>query len=188
LESDCDQLKSMFGPVHKFFPYAIGDGERATFYRCNHTMTSSLLKPDLEIMGLYQNLPEFCQVVDVSEIATVRLDDVPEALGADYLKLDVQGAEGRVLAGARTCLDSVVAVHTELEFVPIYEGQPLFADIDAILRSRGFMLHRLLNPEGPCSAIAGSSTTRKLEANTFGGMPCIFVRQPAGILCRATGS
>ncbi len=148
MESDCDLLNTMFGPVHKFFPYAIGDSERARFYRCNHTMTSSLLKPDLEIMGLYQNLPEFCQVVDVSEIATVRLDDVPEALGADYLKLDVQGAEAKVLAGARTCLNSVLAVHTEVEFVPVYEGQPLFGDIDAILRSRGFMLHRLLNPEG----------------------------------------
>jgi FkbM family methyltransferase len=146
--AECDLLNRMYGPVHRFFPYVIGDGGRASFYRCSHTMTSSLLKPDLDIMGRFQNLPEFCQVVEVSEVTTVRLDDIPEAQGADYLKLDVQGSEGQVLAGARTCLDSVLVVHTEVEFVQIYEGQPTFGDIDETLRSRGFIFHRLLNPEG----------------------------------------
>jgi FkbM family methyltransferase len=137
----------MFGPTHKFLPYAIGDGGKAVFHRCNYTMTSSLLKPDLEVMGPFQNLPELCQVVEVSEVATVRLDDIPEAQGPDYIKLDVQGAEGQALAGARTCLKSALVVHTEVEFVPIYEGQPLFGDIDASLRSHGFMFHRMF-PEG----------------------------------------
>ena len=141
---ECDLLNSKFGPVHKFFPYVIGDGGKASFYRCNHTMTSSLLKPDLDLMGLFQNLP-VCRVVEVSEVRTVRLDDVPEAQGADYIKLDVQGSEGHVLAGAVKCLDSALVVHTEVEFEPITEGGDLD---DAMLRLRGFTFHRLLNLEG----------------------------------------
>ncbi len=164
--AECDLLNRMYGPVHRFFPYVIGDGGRASFYRCNHTMTSSLLKPDLDIMGRFQNLPEFCQVEQVSEVTTVRLDDVPEAQGADYLKLDVQGSEGQVLAGARACLDSVLVVHTEVEFIQIYESQPTFGDIDEMLRSRGFMFHRLLNPEGRTlreSGFLDSESTRSQQ-------------------------
>lgn len=147
-DGECERLNVTFGQRHKFFPYAVGDGERASFYHCNHAMTSSLFEPDLEVMGWYQNLPEFCQVAGVSDLMTVRLDDVPEAIGADYLKLDVQGSEGTVLAGASSCLRSILAVHTEVEFVPIYARQPLFGDIDAMLRSCGFVLHRLVGLEG----------------------------------------
>lgn len=53
-----------------------------------------------------------------------------------------------MLAGAQRCLESVLVVHTEVEFVPIYAGQPLFGDIDARLRSLGFGFHRLVGLEG----------------------------------------
>jgi hypothetical protein len=33
-------------------------------------------------------------------------------------------------------------VHTEVEFLPFYKGQPLFGDIDVFLRGAGLMLHR----------------------------------------------
>ncbi|MBY0262171.1 MAG: hypothetical protein K2Q20_07485, partial [Phycisphaerales bacterium] len=39
-------------------------------------------------------------------------------------------------------LGGLVAIHTEVEFVPMYKGQPLFSEVDQFLRSRGFMLHR----------------------------------------------
>jgi hypothetical protein len=168
----------MSWPVHKFFPYVIGAGGRALFYRCNYTMTSSLFEPDLTVMGPFQNLPEFCEVVEVSDITTVRLDDVPEAMGADYLKLDVQGSEGEVLAGARTCLDSVLVVHSEVEFVPIYAGQPLFRDIDATLRSRGFVLHRLLNLEGRTLRESGFVDTESTRSQHLWA-DAVYLRPPS---------
>jgi len=33
LRMECNRLNRMFGPVHKFLPYAIGYGSRALFYR-----------------------------------------------------------------------------------------------------------------------------------------------------------
>jgi hypothetical protein len=59
------------------------------------------------------------------------------------LKIDVQGAEILVLRGAVQRLKSALVVHTEVEFVPLYKDQPLFADVDAHLRSQGFLLHKM---------------------------------------------
>ncbi len=61
----------------------------------------------------------------------------------DVMKLDIQGGELDALRGATRILRSVRAREVEVEFNPIYEGQPLFGDVDAFLRSRGFVLWRL---------------------------------------------
>lgn len=148
IAAECEALNRKFGPHNRYLPYAVGDGTRRRFHRCGHSMTSSLYEPDLECMGQYHNLPHFCQVEESWEMQTVRLDDVMEARGADYLKLDVQGAELDVLRGAEETLRSVVAIQTEVEFVPIYRGQPLFAEIDQFLRAHGFMFHRFERTEG----------------------------------------
>jgi hypothetical protein len=56
-----------------------------------------------------------------------------------HLKLDVQGYEDAVIAGARKLLShQVVAVRSEVSFLPMYKGQPLFRDIDAALAEQGF--------------------------------------------------
>jgi hypothetical protein len=71
------------------------------------------------------------------------LDDLPETAGADFLKLDVQGAELLVLEGAVARLADILVVHVEVEFLPLYKNQPLFADIDAFLRAQGFAFHTM---------------------------------------------
>ncbi len=39
-------------------------------------------------------------------------------------------------------------IQTEVEFVPLYEDQPLFAEVDQLLRRQGFMFHRFLGLAG----------------------------------------
>jgi hypothetical protein len=74
---------------------------------------------------------------------TRRLDDIPEVTNIDLLKIDVQGGELGVIKGAERHLKNAVMVLTEVEFVEMYSGQPLFADIDAELRRQGFVIHML---------------------------------------------
>jgi hypothetical protein len=36
----------------------------------------------------------------------------------------------------------VLLIHTEVEFLPMYVGQPLFSEVESFLRGEGFMFHR----------------------------------------------
>ncbi|HYM10910.1 MAG TPA: FkbM family methyltransferase [Bryobacterales bacterium] len=148
VQAECEKLNATAGEGRRYLPFAVGDGTRRTLHVCNYPMTSSLYEPNFPLLDFYQNLGNLCQVVRRQEIDTVRLDDIPEASEADFLKLDVQGAELDVLRGARKVLASAVAVQTEVEFVPLYKNQPLFAEVDQELRSRGFWFHRFFGLAG----------------------------------------
>lgn len=147
VKAECDKLNAKVAAsgskTEVYLPYAVGDGSRRTFHICNHAMTSSLYEPNTKLLKLFQNLEELVRVVKTEEMDTKRLDDLPEVAETDYLKLDIQGAELDVLKGATNLLKRVVVINTEVEFVPLYKGQPLFADVDTFLRSRGFLLHAL---------------------------------------------
>jgi hypothetical protein len=93
-------------------------------------------------------LEELTRVTDRVPARTTRLDDVPEIERVDFLKMDVQGAELDVLRGATRLLGSALVVQTEVEFLPMYKDQPLFADVDAELRARGFAFHTFLSLSG----------------------------------------
>jgi hypothetical protein len=41
-------------------------------------------------------------------------------------------------------LRDAVVVQTEVEFVQMYQGQPLFAEVELFLRAQGFVLHRFM--------------------------------------------
>jgi hypothetical protein len=62
------------------------------------------------------------------------------------LKADTQGTELAILRGAKKCLsETLLAVELEVEFTELYADQPLFADVDTLMRKSGFMLLDLGN-------------------------------------------
>jgi FkbM family methyltransferase len=138
-----EKLKASAKPGHHYLPYFVGDGSARTFYECNFAMTSSLFEPNTSLLAKFQNLEELARVQKTYPVQTTRLDDIPELEGTDFLKADVQGAELMVFEGAPRLLDDALVVHAEVEFVQLYKDQPLFADVDAHLRSKGFVLHLL---------------------------------------------
>lgn len=150
LAEECQKLNARGSRGRRYLPYAIADGRRRTLYVTNTGMTSSLLRPNLGFAGLFQNLAELMQVVSTQELETRRLDDVAEVRehGCDLLKLDTQGSELEILSNALQTLSHCLIVQTEVEFVPLYENQPLFADVDQMLRARGFMFHRFFGLAG----------------------------------------
>jgi FkbM family methyltransferase len=148
--AECAKLNALALPGRQYLPYVIANGVRRSFYVTNTGMTSSLLRPNLRIAELFNSLAEFMQVVAVVPVNTVRLDDVPELRGhgCDLLKLDTQGSEAEILAHADETLKNCLIIQTEVEFVELYEDQPLFADVDQLLRAQGFMFHRFLGLRG----------------------------------------
>lgn len=60
----------------------------------------------------------------------------------DLLKIDTQGFDLQVLKGASEKLASgqIKFVMMEVNFVPMYDGQPSFGDVDLFLREHGYAL------------------------------------------------
>jgi FkbM family methyltransferase len=137
-----DKLNQRKGPNETYLPQAVGDGQRHTLHHCLLPSMSSLLEPNPAVLSLFYGFAEWGKVARKEDVQTVRLDDVPETAAMDLLKIDIQGAELMVLKNAINRLSGGVAIHTEVEFIPMYKGQPLFSDVEQFLRSIGYVLHR----------------------------------------------
>lgn len=148
VKSECEKLNQLYKD-DTFLPYCLGDGSSRNFYVTNHSMTSSLYEPDTEFMARFEELEEYVRTVRVETMQTHRLADIKDVVGeVDYIKNDTQGAEGEIFSHAGEVLDQAVVVHTEVEFEPLYRGQPLFSFVDSVLRRRGFMFHKFINMTG----------------------------------------
>lgn len=128
----------------RFLPYAIGDGQEHVLKICCAPGMTSLLEPDMEILSCFHGFSEWGRIVSRLNVRTRKLDDVEEISKIDYLKLDVQGSELSILENATQKLKEILVLHIEVQFVPFYKDQPLFAELDQILRSAGFYLHCFL--------------------------------------------
>lgn len=145
LKEQCAELNDRVqrsGVAMRYLPWALGDGNEHTLHITNAPMTTSLFPPDRSTIDLFPGLGELMQVVNKEVLQTHRLDDIDEAHNTDFLKLDVQGAELMILENAKEVLSNVAVIQCEVEFVELYEGQPLMADVDSFLRSQGFTFLR----------------------------------------------
>lgn len=118
-----------------------------TIHRTVEPGCSSFFAPDPIVLEQVPDL-EIMVPVGTTRTDTTTLDRWCEETGwgpIDFLKADVQGAEAEVLLGATSTLGHVVLMELEVEFNSLYTGQPLFADVDALVRSKGFCLWRLSN-------------------------------------------
>lgn len=125
-------------------PMALGKAnEERTLYVTKNVMCSSLYPPNEPFLNRFIHLPEHSNLDFSLPIETVTLDWFCETQGVesiDFLQIDVQGADLDVLQGGLGILNSVFAVQIEVEFNSLYQGQPLFRDIDKFLSEQGFSL------------------------------------------------
>jgi FkbM family methyltransferase len=136
------QLNAMKGPTETYLPHAVGDGGRHTLNFCQAPGMTSLLTPDPAVLDLFHGFPDWGKVMSTEPLDTVRLDDIPETEGIEMIKIDIQGGELMAMSNGVERLKSTLVIQTEVEFLPLYVGQPLFSDVDIFLRGRGFVLHR----------------------------------------------
>ena len=127
---------------------AAAPGEAEMFIN-RSPMTSSIL-PRSEYGKLY--FDHATQTEQKRKVHTITLDEWFEGARhygvnhVDILKLDLQGYELEALRGAVNLLDAGVGcIITEVNFVPIYEGSPVFGDVDSFLRNLGYRLFNLYN-------------------------------------------
>uniref|UniRef100_UPI002ED2D85A FkbM family methyltransferase n=1 Tax=Candidatus Sororendozoicomonas aggregata TaxID=3073239 RepID=UPI002ED2D85A len=131
----------------------IGDGSTRELNICEFESCSSLLKPNQRLLSNFQHLSEWLKVKDKTLVETEKLDDIKLPFQPDFIKSDIQGSDIHAINYGKETFSTAVAVEIEVEFIQQYENQPLFSEIELLLRKQGFIFHtftgygsRLLKP------------------------------------------
>ena len=137
-----EKLEERKGPLERYSPYVVADGRDHRLKITYGEGMTSLLTPDENQLRLFNGFPVWGSVIDEVDVQTHRLDDL-NIDEFDLLKIDVQGAELMVFQHGRERLRDAVAIHTEVSFVPLYQDQPTFGEVDVELRTQGFVPHSM---------------------------------------------
>lgn len=135
-----DYLRAFLGPEEKLVRYH-DSGDQTSLYE----PTDSAARDEAPMVTLDSVLP--------------RLPGPP-----DFLKLDVQGFELGVLKGGARAMESCEAALLEVNFLPLFDGMPLAADVFAFMRDRGL----------ECYDVMG--IYRRPEDDALGQLDLMFLR------------
>lgn len=135
---------------------------------------SSYYRPNIDLVNLFPDSQRF-NIVDTLNLDCIKLDDVKIA-NCDFIKLDVQGGELKVLEGSINKLKNCFGLQVEVEFALIYSNQPLFSDISDFLKKNDFIFMDFIN------------LTRWERDNTYSGIgqctfgDALFLKTPESVI------
>lgn len=138
-----EDLKKNTAHIAQCFSYQTAMGRapgKHLFNQSGYTPCSSFLEPT-ELLTNQIPLTEHVSAIEVRVDSLDRFFEKRSLSEKTLLKLDVQGFENEVILGGKTFLNSVDVIVTEVAFDPQYKKQPLFDDINALLRDFGFVYH-----------------------------------------------
>ena len=147
---------------------AVGDMDGATQINIAGNSVSSSV---LDMLASHADAAPDSRYTGKEAVDVARLDSIAtQYLRADsrlFVKVDTQGFEAAVLAGAATTLTRTLAVQLELSLMPLYAGQARFETIIAQMRAAGFEVWTLW------PGFADPATRRMLQIDA------LFVRSEA---------
>ena len=122
----------------KFFNYALSSNNgNAKFYLNEFSFSSSLLRMTEKHKKIFPFTKNESEIV----VETNRLDTINgiELIKPVYIKMDVQGAELRVLEGAGELIEKFDAIQLEVNFENFYYGQAEYDKIFSFMLSNEFI-------------------------------------------------
>ena len=130
------------------FQTAVSDHIGKTKLHINSDLTCNSLFSRPKSGPVYYS--EKSQNVDEIEVDTITVDSFCERENIeriDILKLDVEGAEKKVLSGACNKLSkhNIYLIYTEVMFVSHYEGGCMFHELTSFLEQYGYTLFNFYN-------------------------------------------
>jgi FkbM family methyltransferase len=136
------KIKEAYGELATVHGCFVGDGDTHELYLASPgSGMTSLLRPSPRNLAFFNGFTKFGHVLRRETVETRRLDDLPGIPPVDFLKMDAQGAELMVMQHGTRTLAGCVAVQLEVSFVPLYEGQPCFGEVDVWMRAQGYAPH-----------------------------------------------
>lgn len=103
---------------------------------CRKPQVSSIYTPNKKFINLFPDSIRF-DVLEKKILEAKKLDDI-NIYNPDFVKLDIQGGELKALFGGKKTIESSFGLELEVEFLPLYDDQPLFGDISSFLSKKGF--------------------------------------------------
>ena len=126
---------------------AMGDKAGTAEFKIMHNpVLNSFRRPAESMAKIY---PEPFQIKETITVEVKPLDAIVPATGRiSLLKIDAQGFEREVLAGAKQTLQRTDYLIIEVNFQPHYEGEAGFFELDTIMQQHGFCIGNYSTPKG----------------------------------------
>ena len=146
---------------YKIYPYALWNKkQKLNINFTKDPRVSSFYVPNYKFLNQFKN-PERFKIESNVKVDSTDLDNL-EIEGIDFVKIDVQGGELNIISGAETSLKNCLGLELEVEFLELYEKQPLFGDLQNKLSKLGFEFIDFVN-------------LCRWERNNFNGFgQCVF--------------
>jgi FkbM family methyltransferase len=123
------------------FDVALGDAPAiASMHESSSTASSSLLTMSTVHKVEYPNTASTARDVSVSVVTLDGYVEAQRLRPPDFIKIDVQGFEDRVVKGGRNAFKSARFCMLELSFENLYHGSLLFEEMCGFMKSEGFSL------------------------------------------------
>jgi FkbM family methyltransferase len=126
----------------KIYPIALYSRDETLRFRVSeHQALNSVFASNQTLLEKNDYMLREFAVNQERAVEARSVDSLFKDVDIHFMKLDVEGAEFELLQGARHKLsDSVLGIRSEVLFAPIYEGAPLFGDLNHLLLAEGFEL------------------------------------------------
>jgi len=152
----------------KTFCVALGrENQRRSINVMKSSQLNSFLQPAAGLQGVLGevNVVEHTEIVEVRRLADLMPSFRTEfGFARPYLKLDTQGFDLDVIAGAGTQLEGVVAMQTEMSVQPTFREMPSYRESLRTLEERGFVISNMF--------LVSTQAHRMVEFD------CVMVRKP----------
>ncbi len=161
--------------------------QMAEFHRLRHHAASGFYRPAEDSIWYNIERPDEGEVLETFQVSCTTIDIYCENanLKANFLKLDTEGSELRILEGAEGQLrQSVLGVRSEISFDASYEGQALFPEIHRYLLDLGFFL---VNLDYDGRGVRRSDFVDEKRYGTLLDSDGVWVKRPEQVLEDAIG-
>lgn len=140
------QANAKDDPAWQIFNIALGDAQEKVQINIAQNSESSSL---LDMLPSHLKSAPQSGLVGKEEITVKTLDsifdDVCKGAKNIYMKVDTQGYEAKVLAGAKNSLPVIDTIQMEMSLIPLYEGEMLMIEKCILMRDLGYTLVAIEN-------------------------------------------
>jgi len=108
----------------------------------NRSMASTVTRNPISSLFTEERLHEV-EITEQVEVDAISFDNFCEEnnINADFLKIDTEGTELEIMKGAANQIqNNILGLRSEVAFDYIFEGMPLFGDLNKFMLDNGFYL------------------------------------------------